>query len=577
MSLLDTASLLLTPNAYKEGKLYSVIPSDGSGDFTFTRATTATRVNSDGLVELVPYNLLTYSEDFSSNWGLSNTTKTSGQIDPFGGNKAIKLQYNTNNSSHYTVQSGISLTGNNAHSVYAKAGELQFLQIASAQNVEERANFNLANGTIGTYGSLASNVQIENVGGGWYRCSVVFTNGSNGIYCVIANSASMNWFASSPFAGANTTDGLYLYGAQLNEGSLLPYQKTETRLNIPRLDYSLGGCPNILLEPQRTNLALQSSSFDSASWTKSNSIVTPNVAISPSGVQDADTLTADGTSSGHQVTQSISLTGGATYSISFYAKKNTNNFIQFVGANAVLGLNSWANFDLENGVVGSVGSLTTASIESVGNGWYRCIVNVTATATATSNAFILNMITSATSIRGEANSLSTSVYIWGAQLEAGSYATSYIPTTTASVTRNADIISKPNLGTYMSPQNNTIFFDFTTISGGQNTNIFRFNTSSGNTIQFWYFLITNSINIQLGGVFYNTGILSGKVAIQINPTDTKMFVNGVLSATAGTTGVVTTLTSPMDIYSNGATMNCKTMQVYNTSLSDAECIALTTL
>jgi hypothetical protein len=58
MSLLDTASLLLTPNAYKEGKLYSVIPSDGSGDFTFTRATTATRVNSDGLVELVPYNLL---------------------------------------------------------------------------------------------------------------------------------------------------------------------------------------------------------------------------------------------------------------------------------------------------------------------------------------------------------------------------------------------------------------------------------------------------------------------------------------------------------------------------------------
>jgi hypothetical protein len=55
MSLLDNASLFLTPNAYKEGKLYSVIPSDGSGDFTFTRATTATRVNSDGLVELASY------------------------------------------------------------------------------------------------------------------------------------------------------------------------------------------------------------------------------------------------------------------------------------------------------------------------------------------------------------------------------------------------------------------------------------------------------------------------------------------------------------------------------------------
>jgi hypothetical protein len=66
MSLLDTASLLLTPNAYKEGKLYSVIPSDGSGDFTFTRATTATRVNSAGLVELVPYNLLQRSERFNN-------------------------------------------------------------------------------------------------------------------------------------------------------------------------------------------------------------------------------------------------------------------------------------------------------------------------------------------------------------------------------------------------------------------------------------------------------------------------------------------------------------------------------
>jgi hypothetical protein len=77
MSLLDTASLIVTPNAYKEGKLYSVIPSDGSGDFTFTRATTATRVNSSGLVELVPYNLLTYSEQFdNAAWVKQNGTIT---------------------------------------------------------------------------------------------------------------------------------------------------------------------------------------------------------------------------------------------------------------------------------------------------------------------------------------------------------------------------------------------------------------------------------------------------------------------------------------------------------------------
>ena len=64
MSLFDSASLVVTPNGYKEDKLYSIKPTDGSGDLVVTRATTATRVNSDGLIEQVPYNLFTYSEDF---------------------------------------------------------------------------------------------------------------------------------------------------------------------------------------------------------------------------------------------------------------------------------------------------------------------------------------------------------------------------------------------------------------------------------------------------------------------------------------------------------------------------------
>ena len=74
MSLLDTASLIVTPNGYKEGTLYSVIPSDGSGDMSVVRATTATRVNSAGLVELVPYNLLQYSEQIdNADWLKSNS------------------------------------------------------------------------------------------------------------------------------------------------------------------------------------------------------------------------------------------------------------------------------------------------------------------------------------------------------------------------------------------------------------------------------------------------------------------------------------------------------------------------
>ena len=110
MSLLDTASLIVTPNGYKEGKLYSVIPSDGSGDFTFTRATTATRVNSDGLVELVPYNLVKYSQDFSNAVysKSAGTTLTHSQTDPNGGNTATRVVMTSGANNFFTQ----SISGN---------------------------------------------------------------------------------------------------------------------------------------------------------------------------------------------------------------------------------------------------------------------------------------------------------------------------------------------------------------------------------------------------------------------------------------------------------------------------------
>ena len=81
MSLLQDASLVLTPNAYKISKLYSIIPSNGNGDFTFSRAGSATKTASNGLVEDVPYNLFNYSEDFSNTyWGKTSGTITSNAI-----------------------------------------------------------------------------------------------------------------------------------------------------------------------------------------------------------------------------------------------------------------------------------------------------------------------------------------------------------------------------------------------------------------------------------------------------------------------------------------------------------------
>ena len=94
MSLLNDASLILTPNAVKEGKLYSIIPSNGNGDMTVVRATTATRTNELGLIEPTPYNLVTYSENFSNIiWQKLNGSSISlntNYINPSGGSSTYK-------------------------------------------------------------------------------------------------------------------------------------------------------------------------------------------------------------------------------------------------------------------------------------------------------------------------------------------------------------------------------------------------------------------------------------------------------------------------------------------------------
>jgi hypothetical protein len=512
-----------------------------------TRATTATRVNSAGLVELVPYNLLTWSQDLSSSWALNQVTTTTSQADPFGGTKAIKLKYNTSVNYHAITQS-VSLTGPNAHSVYAKADELQFLQIASAQSIEEYANFNLGTGVVGTYGTLASQVQIENVGNGWYRCSVVFTNGSNGIYFAIASSASMGWLGVDTFAGANATDGLYLYGAQVNAGSLLPYQKTETRLNIPRLDYSNGTCPSLLVEPQRTNLNIYSQDFSNATWDKLDVETTnySNVTISPDGTQNASKLIPNTTSASYHGLQLSSgrpsLTSGVVYTYSIYAKAQgytkirLQNFSQGVRA----------QFDLSNGTLINENGTTSTFIDSIGNGWYR--IGFTYTQSITQSSYWNILVVSTNDNSGNApvafsGNGTDSISIWGAQLEAGSYATSYIPTTSASVTRNADVISKTGISSLIGQTEGTLFLDYYASAENQDALTYAYLFLGGNatnniqlynigTALYWYVRNTAGVIIDQTA---NQTLVAGtryKIALAYKSGEYALYINGVQKRTS---------------------------------------------
>jgi len=595
MSLLDDASLLVTPNAEKEGKLYSIIPTNGNGDFSVTRATTATRVNAAGLVELVPYNLATWSEQFdNAAWVKTRATITANATTAPNGTLTADKLIDTAVSGNHNIQQIIlpASTGAFTYSTYIKKSERNWAFLVLATGLGEcLVWFNVDNGTIGTItngaGSSSTTATIENVGNGWFRCAMTINKtstltGPAGVFLSTANGVLA-------YTGDGTS-GLFIWGAQINEGtSALDYQATETRLNIPRLDYSLGSCPNILLEPQRTNLALRSEEFDNATWVKTGSSVTANSTTSPSGIVNADTLTGDGTLNTHQLGQIISVTNAVNYSFSIYVKKGTNNFVQLLGSVTAFGSNVWANFDLNNGVVGSVGASTTASIQSVGNGWYRCVI--TGPAILTTSAFMaVNLITSATAARNEANTLSTSVFLWGAQLEAGAYPTSYIPTSSASVTRNADVISRGNIftnglitasgGTWFVELRNNIAMirDLTAggifINTGTSANIntgFAIRQSGGSNQRSTIF----KVEAGSGATIYNTLTDTAKIAIKWNGTTADVFVNGVKVVTA-TAFTATNMNNLIGEGQNRA-IQFNSMALFPTPLTDTQCIALTTL
>lgn len=194
--------------------------------------------------------------------------------------------------------------------------------------------------------------------------------------------------------------------------------------NVPRIDYTGGGCPIILVEPQRTNLFTYSEDFSNVDWGKSNATINVNSILSPDGNTTADKITF--TSGGFLFRNTI-VSDNQTYTFSIFAKKGTSTALKiseawYVGTSVV--------FNLNNGTVTS----GLGKIESYNNDYYKCSMSFTLLASQVISAWIVSD-----------DSQNGYLYIWGAQLEAGTSATSYISTTTASVTRNADVISKTGL------------------------------------------------------------------------------------------------------------------------------------
>ena len=204
----------------------------------------------------------------------------------------------------------------------------------------------------------------------------------------------------------------------------------------PVTEESLG----LLIEEARTNLLTYSEQFDNAAWSKIASAITANTVYAPDGTLTADKVVENSASSvEHYVEQTISTNTNQAYTQSIYVKAGeTPSFRIMVVAVGSTATTSVARFLVTAGVVSVVltdGLITSASAIDVGNGWYRCTVAYTLSGTVTSHRMRVYPRTDGV-YTGDGTS---GIYVWGAQLEAGSFATSYIPTVASQVTRAGDL------------------------------------------------------------------------------------------------------------------------------------------
>ena len=498
MALFDDASLVVTPNGYKAGTLYSIKPTSGAGDMTVVRATTATRVNSAGLIELVPYNLFTYSEQFdNTDWQkISVTVTPNTTIAPNGTLTADTLVVSSSGYLYRQINYSASLGNSITMSIYTKNSDANFLIFAGAT---------IAGTDVST---------IVNVGDGWYRHIVTrtFTTSATGIIQFLL--------------GYTFTGTYYIWGAQLNDGTIKDYLRTETRLNIPRLDYSNGSCPSLLVEPQRTNILLYSEQFENAYWGKYQTSLTANSVVSPDGNTTADTVTVT-TGTGGSLFLLSPLTG--TYTVSIFMKAGTSSVSQI----EIAGVGN-VDVNLSAGTFTTSGSVT-GTIKSFGSGWHRC----TATFTGTLVPYIAFGVTGTTG---------KTIYLWGAQLEAGSYPTSYIPTTSAAVTRNADAIYKTGISSLIGQTEGVLFLDLFASAKNNDANTFGtwiFAGNANNNFQiynlgstlYWYARNTGGIIIDQTA---NQTIVEGtryKIAYAYKSGDYALYINGVQKRTSANANV----------------------------------------
>ena len=503
-NLLEKASIILTPTAYDNGKVLCVKPTDGSGDFDFSRNSAATRVNAQGLVENVQI--------------LSSNLVTNGDF--------------SDGSTDWTLDTGWSIGDNKMTGNSASGDSYQDLNLSGGEKT-----FKITFDCIVNSGQFA----VRFINKQWVSAS--------GTYTIYETTTSSRLFV----------DGR---ASQLFSGSVTNISVVEitTDTNLPRINYE-GGCGSWLFEPQSTNLVFQSNTLTAIS----GGVVTPNAAISPDGTTNAIKVNfSTGVNSGGTISiGGSSATPSTEYTISFYAK----NFSGDGTFRLRLDTDTQATLVNED---------FTATSD-----WVRYTHTFTTDAAASSFG-------SSSRFRNDTDN--NEVLFFGMQLEQQSYATSYIPTSGSTVTRNQDLCTNGGSLASINSSEGVLYFEgsglvnggqhrVVSLSDGTNDNLIYIRVdSTANRFTSFARGSSGSYNIITANGINQTN--NNKVALVWDATNFRIWINGTESATATINNLpiaMNTLDFTSPTGSNLFFGNTKCVAVWKEALTDAELTSLTTI
>ena len=568
---------------------------------TFSRGTNATLVDSTGRVTYAPANLFTFSQEFdNAAWvkgnvgvGLVPTVTANAGTAPDGTNTADRAQFSLGGGTTSGDQSILRQT-----IATDTSGSTLYAFSLWVRSTDGTSTYNMR-----MFGAPAAS-QAVTVTGTWTRIFVV-GGGANTNYSLVLRGGQ------TP-TNSNTAD-ILVWGGQLEP---VTYQTTPGTYNAttasayygPRFDYDpVTLAPRgLLIEEARTNLVTYSDDWSNAAWVKSLGTVTANATASPDGTTNADAFIESASAGQHFVSQASGSSATGSFTFSVFVKANGRSGANLWIRDGAAGVVAEGFFNLATGtatvsamLLQTGWSASSATIQPFANGWYRCTLTATADATLTQakNGFI--RLNDGTGSNPNYTGNGTSgAYLWGAQLEAGAFATSYIPTVASTVSRSADVatMTGTNFSSWYNQSEGTFVADFDKASTAARGLVFCAGNDAAIAPAVTNIGADGQNNGKVRAFIENAGVLEmGNLTLADYSTNTPIKValayatNNAVGAAAGALGTVdTSVTVPtINIFQIGALKNStsstsaflnghiRAIAYYNTRLPNTQLQTLT--